>query len=152
MTTWSRVCLGPAHPKFRSLAGQPQARVFHSRIPEWNTFLRDLDGLIMSAAQGTYKIAIKPWGSAASSESFPSQAMLFHVLFSSLLSLIGAAPQVKLGNATLIGRDVTLLNQDFFGGKTLPPVASLTPDMPDIPQGSLMQNLRSETYVCDIRS
>jgi hypothetical protein len=26
------------------------------------------------------------------------------------------APQVKLGNATLIGRDVTVLKQDFFGG------------------------------------
>ncbi|KAE9397230.1 extracellular triacylglycerol lipase precursor [Gymnopus androsaceus JB14] len=26
------------------------------------------------------------------------------------------SPQVQLGNTTLIGRDVTLLNQDFFGG------------------------------------
>ncbi|KAE9389992.1 esterase 1 [Gymnopus androsaceus JB14] len=27
-----------------------------------------------------------------------------------------ASPEVQLGNTTLIGRDVTLLNQDFFGG------------------------------------
>jgi hypothetical protein len=27
-----------------------------------------------------------------------------------------AAPQVKLGNTTIIGRDVTALKQDFFGG------------------------------------
>ena len=74
--------------------------------------------------------------------------MLFHVLWSSLLSLIAAAPQVKLGNTILIGRDVTLLKQDFFGGRTPPPIASLTPD---VPQESLMQNLRLGTYVCDIR-
>ena len=74
--------------------------------------------------------------------------MLFHVLLSSLLSVAAAAPQVKLGNTTLVGRNMALLKQDFFGGKTPPPVASLTPD---VPQGFLMQNLRLETYVCDIQ-
>ena len=46
-----------------------------------------------------------------------SQAMLFRVLLSTFLSLAAAAPQVKLGDTTLIGRDVTLRKQDFFGGK-----------------------------------
>jgi len=73
--------------------------------------------------------------------------MLFHVLLSSLLYLATAAPQVKLGDAILVGRDVTLLKQDFFGGKTAPPIALLTPD---IPQGFLMQSLRLEPYVCDV--
>jgi hypothetical protein len=31
------------------------------------------------------------------------------------------APQVKIGKTTLIGRDVTGLKQDFFGGEWLPP-------------------------------
>ena len=73
--------------------------------------------------------------------------MRFHVLLSSLLSLTAAAPQVKLGNTTLVGRNVTVLKQDFFGGKTPPLVALLTPD---ILQGSHMQNLRLEPSVCDI--
>jgi len=55
--------------------------------------------------------------------------MLLHVLLSSLLSLAAAAPQVKLGDTTLIGRDVTLLKQDFFGGKAPLPVPSLVPDI-----------------------
>ena len=36
-----------------------------------------------------------------------------------LIVLVAAAPEVKLGNTTLIGRDVTLLQQDFFGGNIL---------------------------------
>ncbi|KAE9397229.1 esterase 1 [Gymnopus androsaceus JB14] len=38
-----------------------------------------------------------------------------------------ASPQVQLGNTTLIGRDVTLLNQDFFGGIPFaePPLGAL---------------------------
>ena len=59
----------------------------------------------------------------------PLQAMLSHVLLGSLLALATAAPQVKLGDTTLVGRDVTLLNQDFFGGNPPSPVASLTTDM-----------------------
>ena len=55
--------------------------------------------------------------------------MLCHVLLGSLLSLAVAAPQVKLGDAILVGRDVTLLNQDFFGGNTSPPVPSPAPDV-----------------------
>jgi len=74
--------------------------------------------------------------------------MLSHVLLNSLLSLAAAAPQVKLGGTTLVGRDMTLLNQDFFGGNVPQPVGSLTPH---ISQGSLMQNLRLELYVCDIQ-
>ena len=74
--------------------------------------------------------------------------MLFYVLLSSILSLAAAAPQVELGNTTLVGRDVSLLNQDFFGGETPLTVASLTLD---VPQESLMQNLQLETYVCGIR-
>ena len=73
--------------------------------------------------------------------------MQFHFLLNSLLSLSAAGPKVKLGNTTLVGRNVPLLNQDFFGGKIPLPVGSFTPD---IPQGSLMRNLRSETYVCDV--
>jgi len=42
--------------------------------------------------------------------------MMLHILLSLLLSLAVAAPQVKLGGTTLVGRDVTLLKQDFFGG------------------------------------
>jgi len=76
--------------------------------------------------------------------------MLLHILrlLISLLSLAAATPQVKLGDTTLVGRDVTLLRQDFFGGKSPPPVLPLTPD---IPQESLMQNLRLEPCVYDIR-
>ena len=74
--------------------------------------------------------------------------MLFHVLLSSLLSLATAAPRIKLGGTTLVGRDVTLLKQDFFGGKTPPPVTSLTPD---ILQGYLMQSPRLETCAFDVR-
>ncbi|KAF8870476.1 esterase 1 [Infundibulicybe gibba] len=33
-----------------------------------------------------------------------------------LASLVAGAPQVQLGKTTLVGRDVTLLRQDFFGG------------------------------------
>ena len=55
--------------------------------------------------------------------------MLPHVLLSSLLSLAIATPQVKLGDATIVGRDVTLLKQDFFGGNTSPPVPSPAPDV-----------------------
>jgi len=43
--------------------------------------------------------------------------MLVFMLLSSLVSLAAAAPQVQLGNTTLVGRDVPLLKQDFFGGK-----------------------------------
>ncbi len=36
-----------------------------------------------------------------------------------LARLALCAPQVQVGNTTLIGRDVTLLQQDFFGGERL---------------------------------
>ena len=56
--------------------------------------------------------------------------MLSRVLLSSLLALATASPQVKLGDAILVGRDVTLLNQEFFGGNTSTPVLSLILDIP----------------------
>jgi len=34
-----------------------------------------------------------------------------------LLTLVNAAPQVKIGKTTLVGRDITLLKLDFFGGE-----------------------------------
>ena len=55
--------------------------------------------------------------------------MLSRVLLSSLLALAAASPQVKLGDAILVGRDVTLLKQDFFGGNTSTPVPSLIHDI-----------------------
>jgi len=36
-----------------------------------------------------------------------------------LASAAFAAPQVKIGKTTLVGKDVTLLHQDFFGGACL---------------------------------
>lgn len=41
--------------------------------------------------------------------------MLF-VVFATLAVGSYAAPKVKVGKTTLIGRDVTGLKQDFFGG------------------------------------
>lgn len=35
------------------------------------------------------------------------------------ISVGAASPQVRLGTTTLVGRDVTLLKQDFFGGKSI---------------------------------
>ncbi|KAF9009207.1 hypothetical protein BDZ89DRAFT_1143941 [Hymenopellis radicata] len=45
----------------------------------------------------------------------------------SLAGLALCAPEVQLGNTTLIGRDVTILHQDFFGGIPLaePPLGQL---------------------------
>jgi len=43
-------------------------------------------------------------------------------LFISIIALITscyAVPEVKIGGTTLVGRDVTILKQDFFGGKGL---------------------------------
>ena len=34
-----------------------------------------------------------------------------------VLSVVHAAPQIKIGNTTFTGRDVTGLKQDFFGGE-----------------------------------
>jgi acetylcholinesterase len=34
-----------------------------------------------------------------------------------LLVAASAAPEVNIGHTTLVGRDVTGLKQDFFGGK-----------------------------------
>jgi hypothetical protein len=43
------------------------------------------------------------------------------MIFSAILPLIAfptafAAPEVKIGHTTLLGRDVTELKQEFFGG------------------------------------
>lgn len=55
--------------------------------------------------------------------------MVLFVLFwiSCLLSQTSAAPKIRLGNSTLVGRDVTLLKQDFFGGIPFaePPLGNL---------------------------
>jgi len=43
-------------------------------------------------------------------------------LLISIIALITpcyAAPEVKINGTTLVGRDVTILKQDFFGGKGL---------------------------------
>lgn len=42
-----------------------------------------------------------------------------HVLAQSLtlIAFVTAAPQVKIGNTTLVGRDVPSLKQEFFGGE-----------------------------------
>ena len=37
---------------------------------------------------------------------------------SGVLALAYAAPEVQLGSTTLVGRDVTLSKQDFFGGRS----------------------------------
>lgn len=42
-------------------------------------------------------------------------ASLLHLV--SFAGLVLCAPQVRLGNTMLIGRDVTILHQDFFGGE-----------------------------------
>ncbi|KIM41288.1 hypothetical protein M413DRAFT_445322 [Hebeloma cylindrosporum] len=44
-----------------------------------------------------------------------------------LLSLVYAAPQIKVGKTTLVGRDITGLKQDFFGGIPFaePPLGNL---------------------------
>jgi acetylcholinesterase len=34
-----------------------------------------------------------------------------------LCSLANAAPQLKLGNTTLFGQNITILNQEFYGGR-----------------------------------
>ena len=45
-------------------------------------------------------------------------AMAFSIILSLFLCPLAlASPVVKIGNTTLIGRDVTGLKQDFFGGK-----------------------------------
>jgi len=43
-------------------------------------------------------------------------------LFLSLVAFVAAAPgpQLQLENTTLIGREVTLLEQEFFGGELAP--------------------------------
>jgi hypothetical protein len=46
-----------------------------------------------------------------------SFSALFSVILSLVLSPALAAPEVKIGQTTLVGRDVTGLKQDFFGGK-----------------------------------
>lgn len=43
--------------------------------------------------------------------------MLFSVVLSLLCPAALAAPEVIIGRMTLIGRDITGLQQDFFGGK-----------------------------------
>ncbi|KAF8918343.1 Alpha/Beta hydrolase protein [Mucidula mucida] len=42
--------------------------------------------------------------------------MATFLYFAALVGLARGVPQVQVGNTTLIGRDVTLLQQDFFGG------------------------------------
>ena len=44
-------------------------------------------------------------------------ATVFTVLSFSLCSAAEAAPQVNIGKTILVGRDVTALKQDFFGGE-----------------------------------
>lgn len=57
--------------------------------------------------------------------SFPVMASYHSLLAKAALAIIsilnptaGQAPQVKLGNTTLIGRDITVLRQEFFGGNS----------------------------------
>ncbi|RDB17172.1 Lipase 2 [Hypsizygus marmoreus] len=54
-------------------------------------------------------------------------SMTFLLALSCLVSFTSAAPQVQLGKTTLVGRDVTLLKQDFFGGVPFaePPIGNL---------------------------
>lgn len=40
-------------------------------------------------------------------------------LICAALGVGAASPEVQLGKTTLVGRDVTLLKQDFFGGKSI---------------------------------
>jgi acetylcholinesterase len=47
-------------------------------------------------------------------------ALLFAVLAALPLPLI-AAPQLKLGGTTLVGRDITGLKLEFFGGASFSP-------------------------------
>ncbi|KDR76954.1 hypothetical protein GALMADRAFT_420780 [Galerina marginata CBS 339.88] len=54
--------------------------------------------------------------------------MLLHIAhFIGVLAAVNAAPQVKLGKTTLVGRDITLLGLDFFGGIPFaePPLGNL---------------------------
>lgn len=37
------------------------------------------------------------------------------------VALVCAAPEIKLGETTLVGRDITLLKLDFFGGMSYKP-------------------------------
>jgi len=41
----------------------------------------------------------------------------FLVSITVLITYCYGAPQVKIGGTTLVGRDVTILKQDFFGGE-----------------------------------
>ncbi len=72
------------------------------------------------------KLNLSRSGLALKSEHFLYQKSGRPPIMSSLLYLAAlagfalGAPQVQVGNTTLIGRDVTLLQQDFFGGERLP--------------------------------
>lgn len=68
--------------------------------------------------EGLFRVALNRIGERDA--SFTVTKMLPPLLYATLLVITpfaaSASPQVKIGNTTIIGRDVTLLQQDFFGG------------------------------------
>ena len=70
-----------------------------------------------------------------------------------VLSVVHAAPQIKIGNTTFTGRDVTGLKQDFFGGVNCSfPAGDIILIGPLRLQASRLQNLLLEIYVSSHQS
>jgi hypothetical protein len=80
--------------------------------------------------------------------------MLFNIAsFLALVSVVPAAPQIKVGKTTFIGRDVTGLKQDFFGGVNCSfPTRGIILTAPLRLQVSRLPNLLLETYASSPQS